>query len=420
MLGWEFPPVMAGGLGTACYGLTKALSKYVDLTMVLPKTEATLALEDIRFIGLNFAGLTPETQIEFPEVPYEQFAHVEYVDTELSPYPLGFTYFNQDVPLNDLEQVRALYSTNEPYGSNIMEKVAVYAEVVSRIAQNLEFDIIHAHDWITYPAALRIKKETGKPLTMHIHSLETDRIGTQAKHQVNAVYNIEKSGMEAADMLMPVSYFTKGCAVEHYGIDANKFYPVYNAIDPIPTYRTEKPTEEDKIVLFLGRVTFQKGPEYMAETAFKLVQRYPNVKFYVAGVGDQLQKLKDLTTTMGIFDRFVFAGFLKKPQVQDILSKADAYFMPSVSEPFGLSALEAAQFGIPCVLSRQSGVSEVMNNALIADYWDTEGFANCLYSVLNYEGLAKEMVEKTNEELTQISWDNTAAKVYDLYQILTR
>lgn len=417
MLGWEFPPIMAGGLGTACYGLCKALAQYAEITLIIPRAEKTLELESVNILGLNYLGLDKELPYKGSTYTYETLEEVIYVEADLNPYPMGiaFTTITHTVDVDDSEAIRALYNTNEPYGPNILEKVRVYAEVVGKVALSKDFDVIHAHDWITYPAAAKIKELTGKPLVLHIHSLETDRIGSKAKYGINMVYEIELKGMQAADRLIPVSHFTKECAVEHYGIDPEKFFPVYNAIDPAPTYRIPRELDE-KIVLFLGRVTFQKGPEFMAETAYKLLLKYPKVKFFVAGVGDMLQQLKDLTQAQGTYDKFIFAGFLKKPQVQQILAQADVYFMPSVSEPFGLSALEAAQFGIPSVLSQQSGVAEVMDHALKADYWDTDKFANYIYALLNYEGIRTDIIENTSKDIDAMSWDESAREVYKVYE----
>lgn len=420
MLGWEFPPIMAGGLGTACYGLSKALSEYVDLTLILPTTEKPWQMNGkVEMLGLNYYGLDRHLPAPEAEASFTKITKVHYVEAgDLNPYPFGIAYdeiqYNPDL---GPEYVRQLYSSKEPYGSNIMEKVRVFGEVVAQLALTMDFDLIHAHDWITYPAAVKIKEATGKPLVLHIHSLETDRVGPTAKTWWNTVYEIEKAGMQAADRLIPVSHYTKDCAVEHYGIDPHKFHPVYNAIDPAPVYRIPREIDE-KIVLFLGRITYQKGPEFMAETAFKLLQKYEKVKFFVAGTGDQLNKLKELCHFFGIYDKFIFAGFLNKARVHQILAQADVYFMPSVSEPFGLSALEAAQFGIPCVLSEQSGVAEVMDHALKADYWDTDSFANYIYALLNYEGLRREMTENTNEELDDMSWDDSAQDVVAVYETL--
>lgn len=420
MLGWEFPPIMAGGLGTACYGLCNALKEYADVTLILPKTDHSVKLDGVNILGMNFYNLNPETSVEPPKPYIEIVEEIEYVEAgDLSPYPMGFQYAkaieNIVFPTEDAAAIRALYSTDEPYGPNIMEKVAVYAEVAAKVALTKEFDVIHAHDWITYPAAIKIKEATGKPLVLHIHSLETDRIGTHAKNMINAVYDIERHGMLAADLLIPVSTYTQKCAEEHYGIDSNKFRPVYNAIDPEDSVRIERGSDE-KIVLFLGRITYQKGPEFMAETAFKVLQKYPKALFFVAGVGDMLAQLKERVEYYGIRERFIFAGFLNKKMVKQVLAQADVYFMPSVSEPFGLSALEAAQYMIPCVLSRQSGVAEVLDHALKADFWDTDKFANYIYGLLSYEGIRKEMIENTLEDLEELTWDDSARDVISVYQ----
>lgn len=421
MLGWEYPPVMAGGLGTACYGLCNALKAYADITLILPKTSPNMIADQLKLVGINELGISPETTIEQPVRAWSEIVEevIEVDGQGLSPYPISAVHKrvieHLETDPDNSEAVRALYDTNEPYGANIMQKVAVYAEVVSKLALNYEFDVIHAHDWVTYTAGVRLKQLTGKPLVVHVHSLETDRIGTHAKFMAeNAVYDIEKYGMTEADLCIPVSHYTKNCAAEHYGIDADKCRPVYNAIDPEDTYRIEKRVG-DKIVLFLGRVTYQKGPEFMAETAYKVLQKYPSVVFFVAGIGDQLDILKNRIEQLGIRDRFVFGGFLKKNQVKQVLAQADVYFMPSVSEPFGLSALEAAQYQIPCVLSNQAGVSEVLDFALKADYWDTDRFANYIYALLNYEGLRQELIEHTREDLDDISWDNSAQEVIKIY-----
>lgn len=421
MLGWEFPPVLTGGLGTACYGLCKNLSNYADITLLIPRSESKDQLENVKILGMNYVGLDPE--IKFDTQPaYETFVtRVEYIPGDFNPYPTYTGYYREFqekavIPVEDnSEAVRWLYSTDEPYGANIMEKVAVFEKIATAVALNHDFDVIHAHDWITYPAALRIKQMTGKPLVMHIHSLETDRVGPHAKYQENAVYDIERNGMQHADLLMPVSQYTAQCAMEHYGIWPGKFRPVHNGIDPSETFRIEKKPGE-KIVLFLGRITYQKGPEFMAETAFKLLKKFSNVKFFVAGKGDQLEKLKQLTADAGIGDKFHFAGFLNKKQVEEILAQTDVYFMPSVSEPFGLSALEAAQFGNPVVLSAQSGVAEVLPHSLKADYWDTDRFANYIYALLNYDGIRDELTTHTLEDLDEITWDDSAKMVYRVYQ----
>lgn len=418
MLGWEFPPVLTGGLGTACYGLVKALSRYADVQLIVPQADRNQKLENVKIKGLNYYGLQGEQGIDMPEVPLEEYAKVHTVPAGFSnPYPVGIGFAVEARALVAPEAIRALYSTGEPYGPNIMQKVATYAEVVSRMALDLEFDVIHAHDWITYPAAVKIKEMTGKPLVVHIHSLETDRVGEKAKGDWNKVFEVERKGMMAADRIIPVSRYTQECAMEHYGIAENKFYPVHNAIDPQQTNRLPNLSGE-KLVLFLGRVTFQKGPEFMVDTAYKLLQAYPNVLFFVAGVGDMMDELKQKVLERRIDHKFIFAGFLSKTNVKRILAQADVYFMPSVSEPFGLSALEAAQFDVPCIISTQSGVSEVLPNALKADFWDTERFANYIYGLLNYEGIREDMVSKTRKDIARLTWDDSAQDVMEVYQTL--
>jgi len=418
MLGWEFPPVLTGGLGTACYGLAKALSKYAEIELFIPQADKETTLENVHIRGMNFFGINGGQTIEVPMQPLEEFAKVRKIPApSLNPYPVGIGFEKEAVALKSPEAIRALYSGSEPYGPNIMQKVATYAEVAVRMALETEFDVIHAHDWITFPAAVRIKEITGKPLVVHIHSLETDRVGELAKGDWNRVYEVEKKAMEKADRIIPVSHYTQECAIKNYGISEEKFYPVHNAIDPEESFRLPNKSGE-KLVLFLGRVTFQKGPEFMVETAWKLLQVYPDVMFFVAGVGDMLEKLKALVLERKIDHKFVFAGFLSQSNVKKVLAQADVYFMPSVSEPFGLSALEAAGFDVPCVISRQSGVAEVLPNALNANFWDTGKFANYIYGLLNYSGIREEMVERTKQDLSRLSWDDAAKDVMEVYRSL--
>jgi len=413
MLGWEFPPYLTGGLGTACFGLVNALNKYADITLIVPHSSKEQKLENVDIVGLNFYGLG--TKPDEP-VSIKKGVEVVEVDAELSPYPLK-TFFYKDIKaLTEPGEIRALYGSNDPYGANIMEKVATYTEVVVKVTEGKDFDVIHAHDWVTYPAALKLKELTGKPLVLHLHSLETDRVGEEvAKGDWDSVYKIEKQAMDKADRVIPVSNYTKECAVIHYGIDADKFYPVHNAINPEDIARIPNDTGQ-KIVLFLGRVTFQKGPEFMVDTAWKLIQRYPNVVFFVAGVGDMLDALKQLTIDRGIFDKFIFGGFLSKSNVKRILAMSDVYFMPSVSEPFGLSALEAAAADVPCVISNQSGVSEVLQFSLKADFWDTDKFANYIYALLNYEGIRQDTTERTRKIINELTWDDSAQDVLEVYK----
>ena len=419
MLGWEYPPVLAGGLGVACYGLVQALNRYADIELLLPRAERESIDGSVKIRGMNYFGLEEGRElVEVPLKPLEEFARIRRMHVRMpSPYPVGIGFEKEAVALRSPEAIRALYSGNEPYGPNIMQKVATYSEVAIGMAKESEFDLIHAHDWITFPAAIRLKELTGKPLVIHIHSLETDRIGQAARGDWNSVYEVEKKAMKKADHIVTVSRYTRDCAVREYGIPESRIRTVHNAINPEEGFRLPNRSGE-KLVLFLGRVTFQKGPEFMVESAWKLLQVFPDVLFFVAGVGDMLNQLKALVLERKIDQKFVFAGFLSQANVKRVLAQADVYFMPSVSEPFGLSALEAAQFDVPCVISNQSGVKEVLPNALHADFWDTGKFANYLYGLLNYKGIREEMKERTREDLNEISWDESAKDVMEIYNDL--
>ena len=411
MLGWEYPPFLTGGLGTACHGLANALKEYVDLTMIIPKYDQAYVDAKLNILGLNKFESTFLEQNK-PEPTFRTFFIEAGID--FSPYPVGIAFeVTEDV--TPIDERKALFGSDEPYGPQILAKVHRYREMVLELASSLDFDIIHAHDWLTFPAALALKELTGKPLVVHIHSLETDRIGEQHDFSGNAVFEIERSAMQQADRIVPVSEFTKKCAIRNYGIQSAKFFPVYNAMEETVPYKLGK-EGDDKLVLFLGRITFQKGPEFMVETAHKLTSKYKKVKFVVAGTGDKLAQLQAMVSQRGLDERFIFTGFLPKSAVRDVLAQTDVYFMPSVSEPFGLSALEAAQFDVPCIVSTQSGVSEVLPNSLQADFWDTDKFANYIFALLNYQGLRQDVIDNTKQDITTLTWDESAKDVMLVYQ----
>lgn len=411
MLGWEFPPILTGGLGPACYGLAKALASFVELKIVIPKSDLNFKMKRVNIIGLNhfeYDSLSNEMII----ADFRQFLAKEFVD-ELDPAKaeLRIPFIANAI---SGEKTVQLFNEHDSYGPDIMKKVEVYASMVDSLSDQIDFDVIHAHDWITFPAGRQLKEKTGKPLLLHVHSLETDRAHPDAK---NGVYNIEKDAMVAADRVLPVSEYTKKSIIRYYGIDREKIFPVYNAIDETGIHE-EVPEDAEKCVLFLGRITRQKGPEFLLETMIKLCKKSTDIKFYVAGSGDKEEWLKEKVTEAGLNDRVEFTGFIKRDKIIELLSQSHAYFMPSVSEPFGLSALEAAQFNVPCVLSKQSGVSEVLHNVLKADCWDTDKFANYLYAATHYRGLRKTMTKLTANDIKNISWDNSAREVLKSYKHL--
>ena len=424
-LGWEFPPLINGGLGIACLGLSRALSKHVDLTVVVPRSAS-----DANFDGFTLRGLNNLTIEELETVEskyrYESFAQVRQIPIHIDPYEDGPT------SLEILETIELLpggeiqfsettrkqlesFKIGELYGPDLGAKVVEFSKVAAKLAMLEEFDVVHAHDWVTFLAGVEVKKATGKPLVVHLHASQYDRAGADAR---GWIFDIEKYSMEQADAVIPVSSYTGEIAISHYGIDPAKIRPVHNGADPVDVFITKKKFPE-KLVLFLGRLTAQKGPEFFLEIASRVLANNPNVRFVVAGTGEKLQPLIESGAFRGLGGHFHFTGFLNKEKVNDLLSMTDVYCMPSVSEPFGLSALEAAQFGIPAVISKQSGVAEVLKGALTADFWDVEKMAQHINDLLSDEELRLKIVKQAKADIEASTWDAAALKVLQIYQEVT-
>ena len=441
MLGWEFPPVINGGLGIACHGIAKALSKCTDLTVVLPKSDLDYRPIDFKIMGLDrmsvfgpvyaneiTRGYAKDYVKNMNE--YSKFANLLEVNAGFSPYNLY--QGGQDDPslaiLDYLEKIRkgqvkdqnpfdmyfGNFNIGELYGDDVIAKVIEYSYYVTAAASKMDFDVIHGHDWMTVLAGLQLKYATGKPFIYHVHATTYDRSGPEAR---GWVHDIEKYGMERADAIIPVSNYTAGVVLNHFKIDRNKIFPVHNGIEPVEVFNEEKQFPE-KLVLFLGRVTGQKGPEFFLNIAAKVLEKDQNVRFVMAGHGDQLRDLIEKNANKQLGNKFHFTGFLNRDKVNKLLAMTDVYCMPSVSEPFGLSAVEAAQFGIPAVISKQSGVSEVLVNSLMADFWDVNLMAKHICDLISDEDLKKEVVRKTKEDLKNITWDKTAKGIMDVYASL--
>jgi glycosyltransferase involved in cell wall biosynthesis len=416
MLGWEFPPIINGGLGVACYGLSKALSPYVNLTMIIPKTDPSFIVENVELIGLNKVDIQSLKTIDV-EVEYEKFTDLNLVDANFLPYNQEETsnriltestkYKDITKHLEDLDSV----DVEDLYAGDILANVIKYANIATKIALTKEFDIIHAHDWMTFLAGVQIKKKTGKPLVLHIHATEIDRSGPESKGNI---FQIEKSALDVANAVIPVSSFTGQILQEYYGVPESKIFPVHNGVDAITPYKKPKKTD-DKLVMYLGRLTSQKGPEYFLDMAEKVIEKVPNVRFVMAGTGDKFRELIDARAEKKLGNKFHFTGFLNGQKVKELFSIADVYCMPSVSEPFGLSALEAAQFGIPTVISKQSGVAEVLKSALTADFWDVYKMADNIISLLTNDELYQQVVEGGYEDLKKLTWDESAKHVLEVY-----
>lgn len=420
MFGWEFPPHISGGLGTACYGLTKGMSKIKDLEIifVVPKTYGDEDQDTIELVGAGDIPLKITKIQNFSKV----IKNLEYIEvgSKIVPYVSPEEYYkkvNKSVDKTDMfietDELGRLKFTGK-YGANLFQEIHNYSVVASQIASMYDFDIIHAHDWLTYPAGIAAKKVSKKPLVVHVHATDFDRSGGNVNPNV---FNIEKEGLKEADKVITVSNLTQKIVVDNYEINPNKVTTVYNAVEPLAQMIAPKESNmKDKVVTFLGRITTQKGPEYFVEAANKVINRMSNVRFVMAGSGDMMEKMIIRAAKLGITDKFHFTGFLKGQDVYKMFSNSDLYIMPSVSEPFGISPLEAMQSGVPVIISKQSGVSEILKHVIKIDFWDVDKMANAIYAFLNYPSLSKTIQEKGLDEANNLKWEESAKNVYEVYK----
>ena len=421
MFGWEFPPHIAGGLGTACYGMTKGLAANdVEVLFVMPSASGDEDQSAVKIINASDVAVDVATRTVDEFLGKVQFVHI---GTNMIPYvsPEDFSTIVEEERRRQVEDFRIQYGQkfkfSGKYGVNLMEEVARYAMVGATIAlqHKDEFDVIHAHDWLTYLAGIAAKQLTGKPLVIHVHATSFDR--SSDDNIDTRVYDLEKKGMMMADKIIAVSDLTRNICINKYGADPDKVVAVHNAVDfsGRENIQVERGVK-DKVVTFLGRVTYQKGPEYFIEAAAKILKRCDHVRFVMAGSGDMLNKCIRHVARLGISDRFHFTGFLRGADVQKMFALSDVYVMPSISEPFGISPLEAMQTYVPSIISKQSGCAEILHYALKTDFWDVDAMADAIYGLLNYPALARVAAEKGHEEVNAIKWVNAAAKVKQVYQ----
>ena len=420
MFGWEFPPHISGGLGTASYGLTKGMATLEDLEVifVVPKAWDDEDQSIVRLIGAN------KVPVAYKQIYYKGSRNpIEKIEvtSKIVPYTDPEDFWR--VIHSEISSYNLYVRTNEKgridfsgkYDESLMDEIYKYSIVASVIAEENEFDIIHAHDWLAYPAGIAAKAVSGKPLVIHVHATEFDRSGGNVNPEV---YRIEKEGMDAASKIITVSNLTRDIVINKYFIDPAKVETVYNAVDPVNVSEGtdfEKGFDE-KVVTYLGRITLQKGPEYFIESAYKVLKVMPNVRFVMAGSGDMMERMIRRAASLKITDRFHFTGFLKGRDVFTMLTMSDVYIMPSVSEPFGISPLEAMQSNVPVIISKQSGVAEILTHAIKTDYWDIDAMADAIYGILNYPALAKMFIRKGKEEVIRLKWDNSARHVKDIYE----
>ncbi|MCI6495400.1 MAG: glycosyltransferase [Muribaculaceae bacterium] len=409
MFGWEFPPHILGGLGTASYGLTKGMynNGNMDITFVIPKPWGDEPKEFAHIIGANSTPVAwRDVSREYvegrigkvmdPDLYYRLRDHI-YAD---------FNYMR----LNDLGCIEF----SGKYPDNLIEEINNYSIVAGVIARSIDCDVIHSHDWLTYPAGVHAKNVTGKPLVIHVHATDFDR----SRGNVNpTVFGIEKDGMNNADHIITVSDLTRRTVIEKYGISPEKVTTVHNAVIPLDDELLNLPRKErkEKVITFLGRITMQKGPEYFVEAAAKVLQKTKNVRFVMAGSGDMMDAMIRLAAKRGIADRFHFTGFLRGKQVYEMLAESDVYVMPSVSEPFGISPLEAMEMGVPSIISIQSGCAEILTNVIKTDYWDIDAMADAMHSLISYPALHHELRDRGIEEIHGITWEKAGKKVIDIY-----
>jgi glycogen synthase len=446
MLGWEFPPFISGGLGTACYGLTKAMSGLgTDIMFVLPRPVATPFSTHVRLVSPR-----PGSPLASPSTEFrlDEFEHVTFrtVDAQnINPYQTPAQFAAEREKEKEASRNRALKATkveseplatpeapkpsgaipsfigagtpagNSPYAGDLFSEIQRYAALAGEIARHEAIDVVHAHDWMTFPAGMAVAGLKGVPLIVHVHSTEFDRSGL---HVDQRIYEIERRGMHSAMKIIAVSYLTKNLITHHYGIDPGKVEVVYNAIESNGNGEVEKYNihKDEKIVLFLGRITMQKGPEYFLAAAKKVLEVMDNVKFVMAGSGDMIRRTIEMAAGMGIGHKVLFTGFLRGNDVEKVFRMADLYVMPSVSEPFGIAPLEAMSHDVPVIISKQSGVSEVLTHALKVDFWDINEMANKIIAVLRHPPLATTLREHGSFEVRRLSWGDAAKACMGVYE----
>ena len=416
MFGWEFPPHISGGLGTACYGLSKALAQSgTEVLFVVPRLKGNETKGPFQLIDASEIEMGGSYVGSVQQIPgVTEIA----VDSALRPYASPEAFYRESQGRNtammSAESVAgSLAALSGGYGKNLFNEVARYAEVAAQIATEHEFHVIHAHDWLTFPAGVAASRITGKPLVLHVHATEFDRSGENINR---AVYEIERQGLQSADAVVAVSGLTRDILVNRYGVNPNKVKVVHNGVLPMPPHhQREAPARKMQVVTFLGRVTFQKGPDYFVEAAGKVLQELPHVRFVMAGTGDMLLPMIRKAASMKLGSRVHFTGFLGGTDPYKLYGISDVYVMPSVSEPFGISALEALQSGVPVIVSKQSGAAEILNHAIKIDFWDVDRLSSAIAGVLRSRSLSSMLSAGGADEASKMGWEGPASKVNSVY-----
>ena len=485
MLGWEYPPHISGGLGTACEGLTTALARRgIEIDFLVPKLYGEENAPHMQLVGAASARPMVQVPVETPDPladliaaepalatdpifvaaaeaayaqaapPSEPAVRMLHVPAMLKPYLDQATYRElvttgalQESTVAEVATTPIVHPPPDPphevtrlehvhipgdelpfaedgqaeahYGEDLFGEVARYAMSATRRVHGQKYDLVHAHDWMTFPAGIEIARRAGAPLLVHVHSLEYDRAGHGADRDIVAV---ERQGLESATRVIAVSYYTRGLINRIHGTPLDKISVVHNGVyarETVEAY-TEQRTSAGPVVLFLGRVTFQKGPEYFVQAAARVLRHVPDAVFVMAGSGDMLPRMKALVEDLGLTESFRFPGFVRGAELERTFSTADVYVMPSVSEPFGIAPLEAMSYDRPVIVSKQSGVSEILRNALKVDFWDVDKIASQIVALLELPELRRVIVERAREEIRHIHWDAAAEKLVPVYESVLR
>jgi glycosyltransferase involved in cell wall biosynthesis len=392
--GWDFPPETTGGLGIACQGLTRELAhEGVEVVFVLPRSQK----------------VNGEGRFIFADV--EKMVKIREVQSALVPY-LGS---------QSIVDVYDEFGRRRVYSHTLLEEVHAFAHKAAQIAREEDFDIIHAHDWTSYLAGVAAKKVSRKPLVLHVHATAFDQAASENIDP--EVFKIEKEAFAYADCIVTVSNFTKNIIIEKHDADPQKIEVVHNGCDTEDPMRYEPALSElraqgKKIVMYHGRITIQKGVDYFIDAARKVVDTDPNVVFVISGKGDMIGQIMHKVGALGLSKNVIFAGALWYEERDRMYQSVDLVVMPSVSEPFGLVPLEAIQHGTPSLISKQSGVSEVVSHVLKVDFWDTEEMANKILAALRYPVMKEQLVKEGRREIKRLSWKHAASKVITLYHRL--
>ena len=411
MFGWEVPPHISGGLGTASYGLTKGFVQQgdVEIKFCIPKPYGDEDNSFLRIVAMNSVPIVwkdvnydyVNSRVGKVMTPEEYYRYRENIYSD-------FGYMNT----NDLGCMEFAGG----YPENLHEEINNYSIIAGVVARTEEFDIIHSHDWLTYPAGIHAKQVSGKKLVIHVHATDFDR----SRGNVNpTVYAIEKNGMDNADHIFCVSELTRQTVIHKYHQHPSKVSTLHNAVTPLEQEILDivpNKIPNEKVVTFLGRITMQKGPEYFVEAAAQVLKKTKNIRFCMAGSGDMMNDMIRLVAQRGISDRFHFPGFMRGRQVYECLKASDVYIMPSVSEPFGISPLEAMQCDVPTIISKQSGCAEILDKCIKTDYWDINAMADAIYSICNNESLYEYLKVEGRKEVDSITWEDVALRLRRMYE----